>query len=78
MPDNTALDVEHEIQRLMLKRLGIEWIPGEPFYSLIEAEIDRLHLAAREGVSLRAQVIELRRQNDYYMRLLTKTTNDLG
>jgi hypothetical protein len=36
-----ALDVEHEIQRQMIERLGIEWTPGEPFYSLIEQEITR-------------------------------------
>jgi chromosome segregation ATPase len=36
-----ALDVEHEIQRQMLERLGIEWTPGEPFYSLVEHEITR-------------------------------------
>jgi len=38
----SGLDVEHEIQSQMLTRLGIEWTPGEPFYSLIEAEIERL------------------------------------
>lgn len=37
-----ALHVEHEVQRLMLERLGLEWTPGEPFYSLIDAEITRL------------------------------------
>lgn len=36
------LKVEHEIQRLMLERLGIEWTPGEPFYSLVEARLDAL------------------------------------
>jgi predicted nuclease with TOPRIM domain len=36
-----ALEVEHEIQRQMLERLGIEWTPGEPFYSLVEHEITR-------------------------------------
>ena len=41
MTDN----VEHEIQRQMLTRLGIEWTPGEPFYSLVEAEIERLKIA---------------------------------
>jgi chromosome segregation ATPase len=41
-----ALNVEHEIQRVMLERLGIEWTPGEPFYSLIEAEIERYAAAA--------------------------------
>jgi hypothetical protein len=44
-PTNGALAVEHEIQRLMLERLGIEWTPGEPFYSLVEAEIERLRAA---------------------------------
>ena len=34
--------VEHEIQRLMLERLGIEWTPGEPFVALVEDEIVRL------------------------------------
>jgi hypothetical protein len=38
MSDN----IEHEIQRQMLARLGIEWTPGEPFYALIEDEIVRL------------------------------------
>jgi uncharacterized coiled-coil DUF342 family protein len=47
-----GLDVEHEIQRQMLARLGIEWTPGEPFYSLIEAEIARLRA---EGLKLAAQ-----------------------
>jgi len=40
--------VESEIQRLMLDRLGIEWTPGEPFYSLIEAEIERLRLIRKK------------------------------
>lgn len=47
-----ALAVEHEIQRQMLKRLGIEWTPGEPFYSLVEAEITRLRDA---GLKLAAE-----------------------
>jgi hypothetical protein len=37
-----AVDVEHAIQKQMLERLGIEWTPGEPFYSLVENEILRL------------------------------------
>lgn len=41
-PTNDALAVEHEIQRQMLERLGIEWTPGEPFYALVEGEIERL------------------------------------
>jgi len=40
-----ALQVEHEIQRLMLERLGIKWPPGEPFYSVIEEEIAGLRAA---------------------------------
>jgi hypothetical protein len=47
---NGALAVEHEIQRLMLERLSIEWTPGEPFYSLVEAEIERLRAALGEIV----------------------------
>lgn len=39
---NDALTVEHKIQSEMLERLGIEWIPGEPFYALVEDEINRL------------------------------------
>jgi len=38
-------DIEHEIQRLMLERLGIEWPPGEPFVAVVEAEITRLREA---------------------------------
>jgi hypothetical protein len=37
-----GLNVEHEIQRQLLERLGIAWTPGEPFYSLVEAELRRL------------------------------------
>lgn len=46
---NDALAIEHEIQRLMLERLGIEWTPGEPFYSLVEAEIERLRAALEQA-----------------------------
>lgn len=42
---NDALAVEHEIQRQMLERLGIEWTPGEPFVALVEDEIRRLRNA---------------------------------
>jgi len=38
-------DVDSEIQRLMLERLHIAWPPGEPFYSIIEAEIVKLRSA---------------------------------
>ena len=44
---NSPLDVEHEIQRLMLERLGIEWTPGEPFYALVEDEINRQRAALK-------------------------------
>jgi hypothetical protein len=40
-----TLNVEHATQRLMLERLGLEWPLGEPFYSIIEAEIRRLRVA---------------------------------
>lgn len=40
-----ALKVEREIQRLMLERLGIERIPADLFYGLIEGEIERLRSA---------------------------------
>jgi hypothetical protein len=46
--EGAKLEIEHEIQRLMVKRLGIEWPPGEPFYSVIEAEIERLRTENRE------------------------------
>jgi hypothetical protein len=42
-----ALDTEHEIQRVLLERLGIEWTPGEPFVALVEAEIERLTIDNR-------------------------------
>lgn len=44
---NGALAVEHEIQRLLLERLGIEWTPGEPFYSLVEGEVEQLRAELR-------------------------------
>lgn len=40
-----SIEIEHELQRQMLDRLGIDWTPGEPFYSLVEAEITRLRRA---------------------------------
>jgi hypothetical protein len=40
-----GLATEHAIQAQMLERLGITWTPGEPFYSLVEAEIVRLRAA---------------------------------
>lgn len=55
LPSTTPTDglaVEHEIQRLMLQRLGIEWTPGEPFYSLVEAEIERLQRALGTEVEM--------------------------
>jgi hypothetical protein len=40
----SALAVEHEMQRAMLERLGIEWPPGEPFVAVVEAEINNLRI----------------------------------
>jgi hypothetical protein len=37
-----SLKIEHEVQRQLLERLHIPWPPGEPFYALIEVEIERL------------------------------------
>jgi predicted nuclease with TOPRIM domain len=51
-----GLDVEHDIQRQMLVRLGIAWTPGEPFYSLVEAEFTRLRALLEERRSLRAEL----------------------
>lgn len=49
MSTNDALAIEHEVQSQMLERLGIEWTPGEPFYSLVEAEITRLRRLLAES-----------------------------
>lgn len=42
---NDALNVEHEIQRQLLARLNLPWPPGEPFYAIVEDEIQRLRSA---------------------------------
>lgn len=44
----SALSIEHEAQRLLLERLGIEWTPGEPFYSLIEDHINKLRQSRQQ------------------------------
>jgi len=74
------LAVEHDIQRLMLERLGIAWPPGEPFYTVIEVEIERLRqaglkLAARsstESVLLQAKVRRLTTLTDQLADTINK------
>jgi len=74
------LAVEHDIQRLMLERLGITWPPGEPFYSVIETELERLRqaglkLAARsstESVLLQAKVRRLTTLTDQLADTINK------
>jgi hypothetical protein len=43
------MTVEHEIQRQLLERLGIQWVPGENFYSLVEAEIQLRSMTGYRG-----------------------------
>lgn len=62
---DAGLAIEHEVQRLMLERLGIEWTPGEPFYSLIEGEITRLRAALEDlGAWSRREIELLRVENE--------------
>jgi hypothetical protein len=46
-PSQDALEVEREMQRAMLARLGIEWTPGEPFVALVEDEIESLRVTVQ-------------------------------
>jgi hypothetical protein len=77
-----TLNIEHEIQRQMLQRLGIEWTPGEPFYALVEDEISRLrtelHRVAesRRGQRERAQRAEA--ENEQLRAALVQIENWSG
>jgi hypothetical protein len=42
--EKVTYEVEFETQRQMLERLGIEWVPGEPFVAVVEDEINRLRI----------------------------------
>jgi len=79
------LAIEHEIQRQMLKRLNIEWTPGEPFYSVIEVELERLRqaglkLAARsatESMLLQAKVRRLTTLTDQLADTINKRQSEV-
>jgi cell fate (sporulation/competence/biofilm development) regulator YmcA (YheA/YmcA/DUF963 family) len=55
---DSGLAIEHEIQRQMLERLGIEWTPGEPFYSLIEGKLAEVWAEVEQLRAIRERQLE--------------------
>jgi hypothetical protein len=43
-----AWEIEKELQRRQIKRLGLDWTTGEPYYVLVENEITKLRAALEE------------------------------
>lgn len=70
---NDAMAVEHEIQKQVLERLKLDWPPGEPFYAVVEDEIQRLRtiLGGMADLPTWAEEMgELQRDNQRLRRFL--------
>jgi len=69
-----AAHVEHEIQVQFLKRLGLEWTPGEPFVSIVGAQIEALKVTLADlGAWSRREIELLRQDRDGLKEQLART-----